>query len=296
MKSPFSEPSGLKRTSWKKYFPSPDSFDFRRKRAGMTRSVSMFGRSMGTAPAVSLVKASMISPSLLSPRLVARGERLGSNCGPLPWRGRGMQSADVGELAGNGRRRSHGGAHEMRAGALALAPLEIAVGGGGDALALARSVAVHSHAHGAAWIAPLEPRRREDLVQPLGLRGLLDESRAGDDPCLDHRAPPLCDGGRRAQILEAAVGARADEDAVDLDLGQRRARAEAHVVDGAPHGLTSRRVRLARGIGHAPRNGQRVLGTGAPRHGGQDVGAVERDFLVERGVRIRGSVFQYASA
>src|SRR5215468_10674177 len=264
MKSPFSEPSGLKRTSWKKYFPSPDSFDFRRKRAGMTRSVSMFGRSMGTAPAVSLVKASMTSPSLLSPRLVARGERLSSNCAPLPWQGRGMQSA----------------------GALTLAPLEITVGGGGDALALAGRVAIHSHTHGATRIAPLEPCRREDLVQPLGLRGLLDESRTGHDPCLDHRAPPLCDGGRRAQILEAAVGARADEDAVDLDLGQRHARAEAHVVHGAPHGLTSRRVRLARGIGHAPRNGQRVLGAGAPRHGGQDVGAVERDFLVERGVRI----------
>src|SRR5262249_53872350 len=131
MKSPFSEPSGLKRTSWKKYFPSPDSFDLRRKRAGMTRSVSMFGRSMGTAPAVSLVKASMtISPP--SPY-------------PLPRRGRGMQSTDVGELAGDGRGRGHGGAHEMRAGALTLAPLEIAVGGGGDALALAGRVAVHSH-------------------------------------------------------------------------------------------------------------------------------------------------------
>src|SRR5215470_14986273 len=154
----------------------------------MTRSVSMFGRSMGTAPAVSLAKGSMISPSLLSPRLVARGERLGSNCGPLPRRGRGMQSTDVGELAGNGRRRGHGGAHEMRAGALTLAPLEIAVGGGGDTLALAGRVAIHSHTHGAARIAPLEPRRREDLVQPLGLRSLLDESRTGHDPCLDHRA------------------------------------------------------------------------------------------------------------
>src|SRR5215813_5675269 len=281
MKSPFSEPSGLKRTSWKKYFPSPDSFDLRRKRAGMTRSVSMFGRSMGTAPAVSLVKASMtVSPSPY----------------PLPWQGRGMQSADVGELAGDGRRRGHGGAHEMRAGALTLAPLEIAVGGGGDPLALARSVAVHSHAHGAARIAPLEPRRREDLVQPLGLRGLLDESRAGDDPCLDHRAPPLCDGGRRAQILEAAVGARADEDAVDLDLGQRRARAKAHVVDGAPHGLTSRRVRLARGIGHAPRNGQRVLGTGAHVTVGRMSAPSSVTSLSKVASASEGSVFQYASA
>src|SRR5215471_3134145 len=107
MKSPFSDPSGLKRASGKKYFPSPDSFGLRRKRAGMTRSVSMFGRSMGTAPAVSLVKASMISPS---------------PC-PLPQWGRGGKGTDVRELAGDGRRCGHGGAHEMRAGALALAPL-----------------------------------------------------------------------------------------------------------------------------------------------------------------------------
>src|SRR5499425_1625835 len=232
MKSPFSEPSGLKRTSWKKYFPSPDSFDLRRKRAGMTRSVSMFGRSMGTAPAVSLVKASMISPSPY----------------PLPREGRGGKSADIGELAGDGRRRGHGGAHEMRAGTLTLAPLEIAVGGGGDALALARGVAVHPHAHGAARIAPLEPRRREDLVQPLRLGGLLHETGAGDDPRLDHGAPPLRDGGRRAQILEAAISARADEHAVDCDLSERHAGAEAHVVDGAPHGLAPGGIRLARGI------------------------------------------------
>src|SRR5215475_4812902 len=262
MKSPFSEPSGLKRTSWKKYCPSPDSLDLRRKRAGMTRSVSMFGRSMGTAPDVSLLKASMAL-------LLAR------------------ERADVGEPARDGSGRGHGGAHEMRAGALALAPLEVAVGGGGDPLALAGGVAVHAHAHRATRIAPLEAGRCEHLVETLGLRGLLDESGAGHDPCLDHCTPALRYQSRGPQILDAAVGARADEHPVDLDLRERHAGTQAHVVDGAAHRLPPRGICLAGGIGHAPRDGQRVLRARAPRHGGGDIGAVERHLLVEDGVSIR---------
>src|SRR5438046_460111 len=121
----------------------------------MTRSVSMFGRSMGTAAAVRVVKGCMPAPS---------------PC-PLPrWR-RGMQGTHVGEAAGDGGGGGHGRAHEMRAGALALAPLEVAVGGRGDALVLARRVAVHPDAHGAAGLAPLETGRREDLVEAFCLGG-----------------------------------------------------------------------------------------------------------------------------
>ena len=43
----------------------------------------------------------------------------------------------------------------------------------------------------------------------------------------------LGDGGGRAQILDAAVGAGADEDAVDLHLVQRRAGRQAHVFQRA---------------------------------------------------------------
>src|SRR6266571_3269459 len=112
-------------------------------------------------------------PYLLSPRLAAGP--LSSNCGPLPRWGRGRQSADVGETAGDGGRRGHGRAHEMRAGALALAPLEVAVGRRGDALVLARRVAVHPDAHGAAGFAPLEAGRREDFVEAFCLGRALDE-------------------------------------------------------------------------------------------------------------------------
>src|SRR4030095_4000659 len=48
--SGFSEPSALKRTSWKRKLGDSDTLRvLRRKRAGITRSVSTFGRSMGTA-------------------------------------------------------------------------------------------------------------------------------------------------------------------------------------------------------------------------------------------------------
>src|SRR6266478_4004970 len=109
----------------------------------------MFGRSLGTAAAVSVVKGCMLAPSPY----------------PLPRWGRGMKVADVGEPSGDGGGRRHGRAHEMRAGALALAPLEVAVGRRGDALVLARRVAVHPDAHGAAGLAPLEAGRHEDLVE-----------------------------------------------------------------------------------------------------------------------------------
>src|SRR5712692_3171580 len=131
----------------------------------MMRSVSMFGRSMGTAVAFSVVNGSMsLTPDLLS-----------SNCAPLPRWGRGRQRPHVGESARDGGGRGHGGTHEMRARALALAALEVPVGGRGHALSGARPVAIHADAHGAAGLAPLEARRLEDLVETLGLRRLLDQ-------------------------------------------------------------------------------------------------------------------------
>src|SRR5205807_2769865 len=113
--------------------------------------------------------------------------------------------------------------------ALALAPLEVAVGGGGHALALARRLAVHPHAHRAAGLAPLEARLDEDAIEPLGLGGALHQPRAWHDPRRHDGAAPPHDPGGRAQVLEPAVGAGADEDAIDLDLGEGRAGLEPHV-------------------------------------------------------------------
>src|SRR3990172_3832221 len=105
----------------------------------MMRSVSMFGRSIGAAAAVSFVNGCISA----------------------------HQRADVGEPARDGGSRRHRRRDEVGARALALAPLEVAVGGGGHALALARRLAVHPDAHRAARLAPLEPGLDEDAVEPL---------------------------------------------------------------------------------------------------------------------------------
>src|SRR2546422_3802057 len=135
MNSAFSEPSALNRTSWNRKPAYPgSSLSRRRNRAGMMRSVSTFGRSMGSAAAVRCVKA-----------CISGGER-----------------AHVGEPPRDRGRRGHRGGHEMRAGALALPPLEVAVRGRRHALALARGLAVHPNAHRAPCLAPLEARVEKD--------------------------------------------------------------------------------------------------------------------------------------
>src|SRR2546430_1644054 len=187
--SGFSEPSALKRTSRKRKPAYPGApLGFTRKRAGMMRSVSMLGRSSGAATAVSLVKGSTSA----------------------------LKRADVGEAArhrGGGRHRRR---HQVRARALALTSFEVAIRGGGHALALARGLAVHPHAHRAARLAPLEAGRDEDAVEPFGLGRALDQPRARHDPRGHRGAAPLHHPRDRAQVLEPAVGAGADEDAIHL--------------------------------------------------------------------------------
>src|SRR5207247_6573768 len=129
-----------------------------------------------------------------------------------------------------------------RAGTLALAPLEVAVRRRRHPLALARGLAVHPDAHRAARLAPLEAGLEKDLVEPLLLGGALDEPRARHHPRRHDRAPALGDARRGAQVVEAAVGARADEHAVHRDLGERRAWAEAHVRQRAHHALAPSRL------------------------------------------------------
>src|SRR2546427_6493834 len=171
----------------------------------------------------------------------------------------------------------------MRPRTFALAPLEVAVGGGGHALALARRLAVHPHAHRAAGLPPLEAGLDEDTIEPLGLGGALDEPRARHDPRRHDGAVPLHHPGGRAQVLEPTIGAGADEDAIDLDLGERRAGVEPHVRERALHALAARGVTGHRWIGHAPRDGQGVLRTGSPGDGRRDRARGELYFAIERG-------------
>src|SRR6185437_5530138 len=101
----------------------------------------------------------------------------------------------------------------------ALTTLEIAVRGRRAALFRLELVGVHGEAHRAARLAPFETRLDEDLVETFGFRLLLHKAGArhhhGVDMAVDGLA--LGDLRRRPQILDAAVCAGADEDAVELD-------------------------------------------------------------------------------
>src|SRR5690349_3663920 len=133
----------------------------------------------------------------------------------------------------------------MRASALALASFEIAVRGRGAALARSEAIGIHPEAHRAARLAPLESGVEEDLVQALALGLRLHQARARDD----HRDtdvrgdPPAFDDRRGStQILDARVGARADEYLVELDVGHARARLERHVLQRPLHALAPGRI------------------------------------------------------
>ena len=87
----------------------------------------------------------------------------------------------VDEVAGESGGGGEGRADEVRAPALPLAALEVAVRRRRAALARLKDVRVHAQAHRAAGAAPLEAGGREDPVEALVLRLLLDAGRAGDD-------------------------------------------------------------------------------------------------------------------
>src|SRR3546814_17589407 len=64
----------------------------------------------------------------------------------------------------------------------------------------------------------------EDAVDPFLLGLFLHQAGAGHDHGIDAVRHPaaLGDGGGGAHVLDAAVGAGADEDLVDLDIGDRK--------------------------------------------------------------------------
>src|SRR3569833_4456366 len=91
----------------------------------------------------------------------------------------------------------------------ALPALEVAVRGRGAALLRLQLVWVHGQAHRAARLAPDETGLDEDLVEPLGLCLLLDDTRARHDHGIDMRSHGLACSNLRgcAQVLDAAIGA-----------------------------------------------------------------------------------------
>src|SRR5262245_7616956 len=184
-------PASSKRKSWNNRCPQPSPRLRHRKRAGMIWSVSIFGTAKGAATACNGANGSMSWPHQLT---------------------------HVGELAGYRGGGRHRWAQKMGARALALAANEIAVGGRCAAIARRHQIAVHADAHGAARLAPLEARTLEDHVEALGFGLCLHQARARHHHRRHHGAPAIRDLSRCPQILDPAVGARADEDPVDGNL------------------------------------------------------------------------------
>ena len=189
-------------------------------------------------------------------------------------------------MAGDGGGRRHRGADQMGPAAGTLAASEVAVAGGGRTLARRHQVAVHADAHRTAREPPFEAGLGKDPVQTLRLRLTLHQAGAGDDHRRDHRLAAPGDRRGGAQVLDPAVGAGADEDPVDRDLVDGRARRQAHIVERDAHGLAPVGVlRLAR-IRDSAGDRHRVLRAVAPGDHRRDLAAVKRHLLVEDRVRV----------
>src|SRR5215510_16293890 len=110
----------------------------------------------------------------------------------------------------------------MGARARSLPSAEIAVGGRGATFAWRYHIAIDADAHGAAGFAPFETGVAEDAVEPFLLGLALDGGRAGRHQPGDLARPPRQHRGCCAQILDARIGAGADEDAVDRNSCELR--------------------------------------------------------------------------
>src|SRR4051812_26715945 len=123
----------------------------------------------------------------------------------------------------------------MGAALVALTAFEVAVRGRGAALFRLELVRVHGEAHRAARLTPLEASLDEDLVEALGFRLLLHEAGARYDHGIDLGVDGLALDHARdfAQVLDAAVGARADEYLVERNVGDLRASRETDVFERA---------------------------------------------------------------
>ena len=171
----------------------------------------------------------------------------------------------------------------------ALAPLEIAVRGGGAALAGLQLVRVHGEAHRAARLTPQKAGLEENLVQAFRFRLLLHEARARHDHrVMEARRDRLAghDFRHSAHILDAAIGAGADPDDIEFDIGDLRAGGEAHIGERALLRFALEFIGDLVGIRHRAGDGDDILGRGAPGDDRRQVVRIERHHAVEMGAFI----------
>ena len=134
-----------------------------------------------------------------------------------------------------------------------------------------------------------KPASRKTRSSPSASAARLTRPEPGTTNAGTTARRPRDDRGRRAQILEAAVGARADEHAVDRIVGERRAGRQPHVGERAlqaraPRGIGRRRA----GSGTRAVIGRASSGLVPQVTVGASARRVERHLAVERRAGIGG--------
>ena len=70
--------------------------------------------------------------------------------------------------------------------------------------------------------------------------------------------------GRGPEVFQAGIGAGADEDSVDLDVGDRHAGLQVHVLQGASQGVSSVLIFGVRRVRDPAADGRHHTGSRAP--------------------------------
>src|SRR5579871_6241548 len=191
-----------------------------------------------------------------------------------------VEFADVYEVAGDGGGCGHHRRDQVGARIAALTAFEVAVAGAGAAFVGRQNIFVHADAHAATCVAPFETGFGEDAIETFFFGFGLDAAGAGDDEglldifCDVFAGDEFCCG---AEIVEARIGARADEDAVDGNIDDGRAGLEAHVFERVFGGFLIVEILEIVRVGNAAVDAGDHAGVGAPGDLRRDVGGVELD-------------------
>ena len=173
-----------------------------------------------------------------------------------------------GQVAGDGGRGGDLRRHQVRPPALALPALEVAVGRRRAALPRRQLVGVHAQAHRAAGVRHSAPAAVKTLSRPSASACQPRPAPSRGRPASVRRRAtcrPSRTVGGGAQVLDPAVGARAEEDGVDRDVAQRRPGASGPCTPARarrPPGRARRRIDA--GSGTAAASGSALAGVGAP--------------------------------
>ena len=170
-------------------------------------------------------------------------------------------------------------------------PSKLRLRGGGAALARGELVGVHRQAHRAARAPASRSRRRGTPGRsPSASAWAFTACEPGTTRVRTPSATcrPSRDLGHGTQVLDAAVGAGADEDRVDRRRLERGAGRRPMYSSARSAALRSTASSKSVGGGDHARHGDDLAGVGAPRHERLDVGGVEEHLLVEGGALVGG--------